>query len=237
MDRAAFATRDAALGGVGYGVVTQNQDPEGLGRLRVRLPWLDAGDQEQAHWASWSVPMEGKEFGWYALPDVGDVVCVAFLAGDVRHPVVLGGVWSKADGPPEASVDGKNNFRGYRSRTGHRLIFDDSSKVKVVVADRTATNTFAVGHFAKDGAGPNVCAVFKPARSGDAGVAFSSLQGDVRVACKNGNLAIEAGKSIFVAATTTMVIHAGGALTAEARNVKINSNAEGNYQGSKVEIA
>ncbi|MEZ4368340.1 MAG: phage baseplate assembly protein V [Kofleriaceae bacterium] len=237
MDHGAHATRDAALGGLAYGVVTQNQDPEGLGRIKVSLPWLDAGDRDQAHWASWAVPMEGPKFGWYAMPDVGDVVALAFVDGDVRHPVVLGGVWSKADAPPEVSEDGKNNFRGYRSRTGHRLILDDSAKVKVVFADRTTKNVIGIGQFAADGTGPNKCAVYKPPKAGDAGVAMASMEGDLRVACPQGTLTLDAGGHLKVTATDAVVIKAGGALSAEAKTVKINSSAPGNYQGALVQIA
>ena len=50
---------------------------------------------------------------------------------------MLGGVWSTPDFSPEPNEDGKNNFRGYRSRSGHRLILDDSGKIKVVFADKT----------------------------------------------------------------------------------------------------
>src|SRR3569623_2353441 len=101
--------------------------------------------------------MEGKKFGWYTLPDVDDVVVVAFVDGEMAHPVLLGGVWSKADNSPEPNEDGKNNFRGYRSRAGARLLLDASDKTKVVLADKTGKNMVGVGNFAKAGAGPNVC--------------------------------------------------------------------------------
>ncbi len=60
--------------------------------------------------------------------------------------MILGGVWSKPDFSPEPNEDGKNNFRGYRSRTGHRLILDDSAKIKVVIADKTAKNMIGIGN-------------------------------------------------------------------------------------------
>ena len=78
-------------------------------------------------------------------------------------------MWSKPDISPEPNEDGKNNFRGYRSRSGHRLILDDTGKTKVVVADKTDKNMIGIGKFDKDGAGPNVCAVYKPPMSGDDG--------------------------------------------------------------------
>ena len=72
---------DGTLVGVYYAVVVQNKDEEKkLGRVKVKLPWLDNGDTDQTQWAQLATPMAGAEFGWYTLPDVGDVVAVVFLA-------------------------------------------------------------------------------------------------------------------------------------------------------------
>ena len=45
--------------GLQYGIVCQNKDPQGLGRVKVRLPWLDQGDMDQTHWAQLVTPMGG----------------------------------------------------------------------------------------------------------------------------------------------------------------------------------
>src|SRR5678816_1340067 len=152
---------DAVQFGLHYGIVCQNKDPDNLDRIKIRLPWLDDGDTDQTHWAQLMTPMEGKQFGWITLPDIDDVVVVMFIGGDISQPVIVGGVWSTADKSPEPNEDGKNNFRGYRSRSGHRMILDDTAKTKAVFADKTAKNMVGIGNFAKDGAGPNVCAVYK----------------------------------------------------------------------------
>lgn len=223
--------------GLHYGVVCQNKDPDNLDRIKVRLPWLDRGDTDQTHWAQLLTPMEGSQFGWYTVPDVDDVVVVMFLAGDTSQPVIVGGVWSKPDFPPEPNEDGKNNFRGYRSRTGHRLILDDSEKVKVVFADKTAKNMVGVGNFAKAGAGPNVCAVYKPPMSGDAGVSFSSMEGSLEITCKDGALKITAQQAIKVNAKTTIDLKAGGDVKlAGSSGASVTSSSPSNYDGSKLNI-
>jgi uncharacterized protein involved in type VI secretion and phage assembly len=188
---------DATQYGLHYGVVAQNKDDEqGLSRIKVKLPWLDHGDTDQTHWAQLQTPMEGNKFGWYVLPDIEDAVVVMFIAGDSSQPVVLGGVWSKPDNSPEPNEDGKNNFRGYRSRSGHRLILDDTDKTKVVIADKTTKNMIGIGNFAKAGAGPNICAVYKPPMSGDTGVAVSSLEGTMEITCNEGTFKITAEQNI-----------------------------------------
>ncbi len=61
-------------------------------------------------------------------------VLVAFLAGDARHPVVIGALWNGVDAPPE-TMDAGNNLRSITSRSGHRLLFDDSVAAEKVVLE------------------------------------------------------------------------------------------------------
>ena len=110
--------------GVVVGVVTNNQDPDNLGRVKVRLPWL-TGDDE-SNWARIATLMAGKERGSFFLPEVDDEVLLAFEHGDVRFPYVIGALWNGVDKPPRTNADGKNNQRTIKSRKGHELIFDDS---------------------------------------------------------------------------------------------------------------
>lgn len=227
---------DAVQYGLHYGIVSQNKDPDNLDRIKVRLPWLDAGDTDQTHWAQLMTPMEGKKFGWYVLPDIDDVVAIAFIAGDSSQPVVLGGVWSKPDFSPEPNEDGANNFRGYRSRAGHRLVFDDTkSGTKVWFADKTTKLMVGMGKFAKDGAGPNICAVWKPPMSGDSGVAISSMEGKLEVTAKT-KLVIK-GDNIKINAKTTIDIKAGADLQMEGTSsAKLTASSDSNYDAPKIDI-
>ena len=68
------------VSGVVVGVVTNNQDPEGMGRVKVKFPWLS--DEDESNWARVAAPMAGKERGFYFLPEVEDEVLVAFEHGD-----------------------------------------------------------------------------------------------------------------------------------------------------------
>ncbi|MBL0219034.1 MAG: hypothetical protein IPQ07_34845 [Myxococcales bacterium] len=222
--------------GLHYGVVCQNQDPDNMNRIKIRLPWLDGGDLDQTHWAQLVTPMEGKEFGWYTLPDVDDVVVVMFLAGDTSQPVIIGGVWSKPDFSPEPNEDGKNNFRGYRSRAGARLIFDDSSKVKITFSDKTAKNMVGVGNFGKDGAGPNVCAIYKPPMSGETGISVSTMEGKLEITAK-GKLKVDAGQNIKINAEKTIDVKAGGDVMIDGQSAtKITSASNSNYDAPQMKI-
>ncbi len=224
--------------GLHYGVVVQNKDPDGLNRIKVKLPWLDQGDTDQTHWAQLLTPMEGDKFGWLTLPDVDDAVVVMFVAGDSSQPVILGGVWSTKDTSPEPNEDGKNNFRGYRSRAGHRMILDDSDQTKVVIADKTAKNVIGIGNFATAGAGPNKCAVFKPPMSGDTGVSISTMEGAMEITCKQGKLSITAEKSIKISAKTTIEVKATQTIDINGTGTaKLTSGQPANFDAPTIKIA
>jgi uncharacterized protein involved in type VI secretion and phage assembly len=222
--------------GLHYGVVCQNKDPDSKNRVKVRLPWLDFGDVDQTHWAQLMTPMEGSKFGWYTLPDIDDVVIIMFIGGDTSQPVIVGGVWSKTDFSPEPNEDGKNNFRGYRSRSGSRLIMDDSGKVKVTFSDKSAKNMIGIGNFAKDGAGPNVCAIYTPPMAGESGVSISTMEGKLEITAKE-KIKIEAGKNIKINAKETIDVKAGGDTSFEGTSAaKITSGSPSNYDAPTMKI-
>ncbi|MBA3539404.1 MAG: phage baseplate assembly protein V [Deltaproteobacteria bacterium] len=221
--------------GLHYGVVCKNQDDEQqLGRVKVTVPWLDG--QDETHWAQLLTPMEGKEYGWYNVPEIGDVVVVMFIGGDFSQPVIIGGVWSTPDASPEPNEDGKNNFRGYRSRSGHRLLFDDSAKTKVVLSDKSGKMMMGIGNFAKDGAGPNTCAVLKPKMTGDTGVAFSSMEGNLEITCKAGTLTVTA-TNIKINSLKTTDVDAGSTATFEGSSMtKLTAGSPTSLDAPQIKI-
>lgn len=227
-------SNDGTLCGVYYGVVCQNKDDEKkLGRVKVRFPWMPGGDQDQAHWAELATPMCGNKFGWWFLPEIDDVVAVVFVAGDIARPVVLGGIWSKTDTPPEPITDGKNEFRGYRSRAGHRFLLDDSSKSKVSWRDKSNALQLTVGEFGSGGGGPNAHDAVKV--GGSAGVAASS-GGKLHVLCPSGKLTIE-GMTVEIKADDSMDIKAQAELgfKASAAAECVSSQA-GKYEGATTNV-
>jgi uncharacterized protein involved in type VI secretion and phage assembly len=125
--------------GVVVGVVTNNQDPDGLGRVKLRLPWLS--DAYESNWARVATPMAGKERGVYFLPEVEDEVLVAFEHGAIERPFVLGALWNGQDKPPAGNKDGKNNVRLITSRSGLTVKLDDTDGASTVtISDKDGKN-------------------------------------------------------------------------------------------------
>jgi uncharacterized protein involved in type VI secretion and phage assembly len=122
---------DSRLRGVAVAIVSENDDPEGMGRVKLTYPWRDVEDE--SYWARIAVPMAGDDRGTYFLPEKDDEVLVAFDNGDIRHPYVIGSLWNGQQ-PPPADNEGSNDIRKIRSRSGHELVFDDNeSEGKVAV--------------------------------------------------------------------------------------------------------
>jgi uncharacterized protein involved in type VI secretion and phage assembly len=135
--------RGALISGVAVAVVTNNQDPEKLGRVKVRFPWLSDGDESQ--WARVATPMAGKERGMYFLPEVDDEVLVAFEHGDMRFPCIVGALWNGKDAPPATNDDGKNNIRVIKSRSGHVVrLNDEDGKETIEIIDKSEKNSIVV---------------------------------------------------------------------------------------------
>lgn len=119
------------LGGRWYGVfpatVTDIKDPDGIGRVKVALPWAaDTGSDRYDTWARVATLMGGNKRGSWFVPDVDDEVLVSFEGGDVRRPFVLGGLWNGSDAPPESMDGAGRNFKKVlRSRNGVKITLDD----------------------------------------------------------------------------------------------------------------
>lgn len=117
--------------GLTIGLVTDNQDPIGQGRVKLIFPWLSA--DHGSTWARIVAPGAGKNRGIQFMPEVNDEVLVGFEQGDMQHPYVIGGLWNGKDAPPlntsdSTVINGSNvQRRVIRSRAGHEILIDDDS--------------------------------------------------------------------------------------------------------------
>lgn len=102
------------------GEVTDVRDPQGCGRVIVRLP---AYQPLQTSWAAVLTAGAGPDKGVVALPAVGDTVLVALLAGDPAHPIVLGGLYGNHR-HPAAPGDSPGAEIVLRTATGQQITVD-----------------------------------------------------------------------------------------------------------------
>jgi len=128
--------------GVTIGIVTNNKDEDGLGRVKVKFPLLSETDE--SYWARVLSPMAGKERGLYCLPEIEDEVLVAFENGMIDCPYILGGLWNGVDKPPESNQQGVNR-RLIKSRSGHTIVLDDTEGSEhIQIVDGSGDNSITI---------------------------------------------------------------------------------------------
>ena len=104
------------------GQVTDNNDPDNLGRLRAKVPRV-LGDEE----TGWALPAfiygGASEQGFYAVPDVGAGVWMEFEGGDLSYPI-WSGTWFTTGAIPESATPGKKVLK---TKSGHKIVLDDDA--------------------------------------------------------------------------------------------------------------
>lgn len=116
------------------GIVTDNQDPMGLSRVKVKFPTLT--EEHTSNWARVVAPGAGKKRGFDCLPEIQDEVLVGFEHGDIHRPYIIGGVWNGEDVAPSNvndSIEQRGDVKSVRLRTfkttsGHTLQFIEKDK-------------------------------------------------------------------------------------------------------------
>jgi len=116
------------LPGVAPAQVTDVHDPDDMGRVKVKFPWLS--DTYVSDWVRVVSIGAGANRGGIWLPEVNDEVLVTFEQGDLRRPYVLGGLHNGVDRPKlgDGLVDASSGAvtrRGFVSKKGNSLLFFD----------------------------------------------------------------------------------------------------------------
>lgn len=190
------------------GVVTNNQDPDSMGRVKVKFPWLS--DRDESTWARIAAPMAGKQRGAYFLPEVDDEVLVAFDRGDVRFPYVLGALWNGQDAPPITNDDGKNNIRMIKSRSGHVIkLNDEDGKETIEITDKSQKNSIVID------TSKNTITV-----TTDKDITLSASQGTIKLDAQK--VEITSSDATKLKSGSTMNVEASGTMTVKGATVNIN---------------
>ena len=98
------------------------------GKVRVVYPWLDGSatpgePQMVSEWCRVMQFFAGPDHGAFFMPVRGSEVLLAFIHGDMRRPVIIGGLYNGVDQPPGTGTDLDTHVRHLRiqSPTGHRI--------------------------------------------------------------------------------------------------------------------
>jgi uncharacterized protein involved in type VI secretion and phage assembly len=195
------------------GLVTDNKDPEKLGRVKVKIPVLK--EDEVSGWAPIIMLGAGKNRGWFFIPEPDDEVLVLFEQGHMDRPLIVGALWNGKDKPHESNSDGKNGRRVIKSRAGSRIIFDDD-KNELIIEDGGGAG------YIKFEAGSNKITI--EAKQGD--VCFQAPSGDLTIVAQEAQLI--ATQNVEIHAGSTMALGAGANITVDGGSTLTFAGPPGN---------
>ncbi|MBH5333669.1 VgrG-related protein [Streptomyces pactum] len=230
----------ARCAGLVNGTVTDTKDPEGLGRVKVRFPWLS--DEYATDWAR-TAQANGLGDGESFIPEIGDEVLIGFDQGRLDHPYVLASLYNgkdkpgrsgaAADGKPVDGTTGAVNKRAFGSKKGKLEVLDAadgnqgvrlSTEGGKLTIDLDRKGTTIVVH--SDGtveidAKETVSVKAGSGVTVDAGNGALELTGDsVKVTARNG---VEVqGRQVSVNGTASTELKGGRTLSVKAGLVEIN---------------
>ena len=193
------------------GVVTNNNDAEGMGRVRVKYPSLS--DKEESAWARIATPSAGNARGLLMMPQAGEEVIVGFEHGDTRRPIVVGSLFNGRDKPGEELLQNKD---GTFSVLSNEKIHQHSKKDFEIKSDQNMTVEVQ----------SNKTETIKGAYKNEA--------------TGNGNLkaqqyVIEAGSSMTVKGVN-VTVEASGPLTLKGATVDIQGSGPVNIKGAIINL-
>ena len=200
--------------------VLSNADPQGKGRVRVRMNWQTDG--MQTSWVRVMTPDGGSSKdvksnrGFVFIPEVGDQVLLGFRHGDPARPYVMGSLFNGTTGGGGGQG---NNCKSLTTRSGCSLKLDDSAG-SVTLHDKGTVNM----NF--DGVG-NACMDAQAKIGLSVGDAKSELILD-----KNGNVILAADSNItFMVGDSSIVIDKNG-ININSSNINLNGTTI-NIKGTK----
>ena len=207
-------------GGLVIGLVTNINDPEDGGRVRVKFPSL--GEDIEGSWARIALTGAGKDAGMAFLPQVGDEVVVGFEHGDTRRPVVLGALHNGVDKP-------------------HKKMRGDPDGGSLVVYGREDAELNFRKQLVIEAKDHTTITV----KGGDGGRGDYKLQTDDKIEVKagatitiegTGNIEIKSNAGVTIRGTSSVNVEANGPLALKGATVDIQASGTVNVKGALINI-
>lgn len=206
--------------GLHTGVVTDNEDPDGEFRVKVKLPYVSADDD--GVWARIAQADAGNERGLFFRPEVNDEVLVGFLYDDPRQPVILGMLHSSAL-PTPLPPSNDNHKKGYTSREKMLFLFDDEKKeitIETPGGNKVTISDDKKGITMEDQNGNKI-------EMNDSGIKISSqtaieIKATSDLKLQGANLTLAGDSSLAMSGSGSSKLESSGMLELKGSMVKIN---------------
>ena len=187
--------------GVTLATVSNTQDPESLGRVKLQLQLK--GQQIETNWAQICSLLAGPAYGAFMLPQPGDTALLAFADGDPSQPFVLGFLWNGAQLPP-LPKEQQQEVRIIKTKQGKTISFDDSPKGRICIVDENKNELLidsANNHISITSQGDLSISASGQLSIKAAGVTVQNSSGTVKAQLSAESMQLDGGQSLKLQAT------------------------------------
>jgi uncharacterized protein involved in type VI secretion and phage assembly len=194
--------------------VTDTNDPEKLGRVKVRFHWNEDGDKTP--WIRVASTSAGGGRGLYCIPEIGDEVLVAFRNNDPDLPVVFGSLYTGKDKPRADLHDENNNQKALLTKGGNTILLrDKEGEEEILINTKDMKNQISL----KMGTPPSI---------------IIKSEGNLVVESKT--ITIKAEEDFSCIAGGTAKIKSEKPLKIEGEKTEIKGKGGVKVEGSKIEL-
>ena len=205
--------------GVSIATVTSLNDPDNLGRIKcklVNMPDEAAGD---LGWAFTASPLAGEQRGVFFLPNVGDMVLVAFEDGDVSRPFVIGSIWGGSQTPPVKISDGKNESYIIKTPRKNTITLSDTENKESITVETPKGQSIAFND--------EKSTITLNDKDGNNSIIIDTANGNISIKCQN-KLTLSAGNQASITLDgTSGNINISGGQKISLGGVQIDIEAQG----------
>lgn len=230
-------------------IVTDNYDPKGLGRIRVKFHWMNGS--EKTPWIRVASPHGGGGKGMFFIPEIGEEVIVGFEGDSAVKPYVIGTVYH---GQANSSFsNGGNDVKALQTRSGNKVVMNDAVG-SVFVEDKDGNNMMM------DGAGnvtmksnqtmTMVCGKSKIFMKEDGTITINGKtitstatekgtmeSGDASVTLTSAGAVVNmSGTDTTVNGNTSVTVNGNATVAVSSNKVSVNGNADVGITGGLVKI-
>ena len=194
-----------------YGKVSDNRDPECLGRVRVACDLIAPG--AVTPWIPIIAIGAGDGYGWWQIPDIGTQVLLGFMGKGHSNPIVIGCVYDEKNRPPKHSTARPADSLVYQTKN-HRIEFiDEEGKEGIIISTAKGKIRLSLKK--------------------EKGIELINELGDIKLksrkfSMKGGNINIEGRKKV--------TIKCGGKMTSRAKSMKLEGNGEVKFNANNIKF-
>lgn len=201
--------------GLHSGVVTANDDPDHLGRVKVRFQWNEEG--EESPWIRVLTTHAGKDRGLFCLPEIGDEVLVSFDQDYPETPMVVGSLFNKVDAPVDETRSSDNEIKSFITKGGNRVVIKDTAeKEEILITTKEGKNQLSL----KMGSPPQV-----------------SVHSEGKIEMDADEIILKAKKKLFCSSDGKAELNARTDMKIKGQSTELTGQTGVKVQGQTVELS